>query len=262
MLAEHRDLPLGELTGQGPGRLAGGSDGDALERFGDHDRETEDGRRYGPDRGGLGRATGQSDPADVAGLLAQHLDPVGQAPQHALDGGPGDIGRRHVLQRQSEQLAGRVRQRRRPLPLQVRHEGDTLAPGRSTQSEPVELGQVDAEQFGGRDEVAGAVEGAHQRQEGTGRVGEAGDRAGRLVGLPLGRMYAVPLVPSEMTASPGFRPRPSAAAMLSPVPGAMAIPCGVSADDLVGGGDAGQVELVAEGELDQVLRYSLLVASK
>ena len=39
---------------------------------------------------------------------------------------------------------------------------------------------------------------------------------------------AVPLVPRETTTSPGRAPRPSAAAMLSPVPGPRIVPVGVS----------------------------------
>ena len=40
--------------------------------------------------------------------------------------------------------------------------------------------------------------------------------------------YAVPEVPIEVTSSPGSRPRPSAAPMLSPVPGASTAPVPVS----------------------------------
>ena len=98
------------------------------------------------------------------------------------------------------------------------------APGAARQREVVEALVVDAEQR--RDGVGhlGGVQRAHERQEPSGGVGEAGDGAsGSADGVSL-TVKAVPLVPRLSTRSPGRAPRPSAAAMLSPVPGPTTAP--------------------------------------
>ena len=87
---------------------------------------------------------------------------------------------------------------------------------------------VDAEQSAPHGEDPRGVERADQRQVAAGGVGEAGDQpVGSAAGV-VGDANAVPEVPIETTTSPG-QPRPSAAAMLSPVPGASAQPAGASA---------------------------------
>ena len=74
----------------------------------------------------------------------------------------------------------------------------------------------------------GGVEGAHERHVAARGVGETRDRPdGSAVGVG-DAAYTTPDVPSEAT-SPVVRPSPSAAAMLSPLPGPTGMPSGTPA---------------------------------
>ena len=77
-------------------------------------------------------------------------------------------------------VAGRVGKVRHALTVEVRHEHDTIGAGRGLERQVVEPVVVDAEQAGDRIGHFGRVERAHEREEATGRVGEPGDRAGRI----------------------------------------------------------------------------------
>ena len=88
-----------------------------------------------------------------------------------------------LRQRQPDELAAGVRQRRRPLTLEIRDEGDALAAGLGAQREPAQLVERDAEDLRSCHEIPGAVQRADQGQELAGRVRESGNGPGRLVGL-------------------------------------------------------------------------------
>ena len=150
------------------------------------------------------------DPLDRSAMLLQHPQAVGQAPQDALDRGPGEIGRHQVGQRQPDQLAGRRGQRRRPLPLQVGHEGQPLAARRGAEGQPGELGEVDVQQRA----VADRFRAAFSVQT-SGR--NAPVASAKPATVPVGSwvwcglvVKAVPLVPSETTAVPGGQPEAEA----------------------------------------------------
>ena len=125
------------------------------------------------------------------------------------------------------QLAPRVGQRRRPLALQIGHEGHPVAARLGAQRQPAQLVQADPEDARrwppGCGPRSGCRPGAGRRR--SRRRTRPPCRSVR--GSARARVNAVPLVPSETMASPAVTPRPSPPAMLSPVPGATAIPVGV-----------------------------------
>ena len=104
-----------------------------------------------------------------------------------------------------------------------------------------------AEEPGSDIDDPGAVDHAGEGQEAAGRVGEAADRAGRVGSRMVADAKAVPLVPKLMTSSSAVAPMPSAAAMLSPVPGPTGMPVGrPSAVRRLGGQVAGDLICAAD----------------
>ena len=76
------------------------------------------------------------------------------------------------------------------------------------------------------------------------------------------RVKAVPLVPSETTADPDSSPRPRPAAMLSPVPGAIAMPSGVWPTTSAGSATRGRSIIRPSASSTRSSRYLPLAGSK
>jgi hypothetical protein len=75
-------------------------------------------------------------------FLLHHLQPVREAPQDPLDARPSNVGRGEIAQRDADQLAGRVWQRRRALTLEVGHESQALAAGGALSARPANSSEL------------------------------------------------------------------------------------------------------------------------
>ncbi len=195
----------------------------------------------------------QEDPLHLDAAGAQYVQGVRAVAEHALDGRPGQVLGGHRLGPQAGQGAGRVRQRGRPLAVQVGEQHQPVRAGGGLHGEVAEALQVAAEQGGGGAQHLGGVQGGDHRQVAAGGVGEGGDQPG---GVHHGL-----LVDRE--------DRPGAAERDHRVPGAEAeaergghVVPGAGRDQQALGGVAGgfggaehvrQLQLVAQGQFDQVL---------
>ena len=116
-------------------------------------------------------------------------------------------------------MSQRPRGGRGPFAVEVGEQREAVGAGDRAQRQFRESVVVDPEQPGAEREHPRRVDGAGEPQEAAGGVGEAGDRAGAVSDGVGGTIEATPEVPIESATSPGRRPSPRAAAMLSPVPG-------------------------------------------
>ena len=126
-------------------------------------------------------------------------------------------------------------------------------PGSALRRSALSSVERDPQQLRGGHEVAGSVEGADQRQECPGRVGEPGNGPGRFVGLlvALGEGGATGAQRDHRLA--GGQAEAESAGHVVTGPRGDGDPVGGVADDLVRRGYPGQLELVADRPPDQVL---------
>ena len=173
-----------------------------------------------------GAAADQQHPLRPGALRDQGVEAVGQPAQQPLDRGAGQVSpgsrspaaaraapRWRPAGSASARPRGTARGRARPRPRG--------RPGRAATSSA----WSDAEHPRGGVEHPGGVERAHQRA-GTGRWRRRSPATipdGSAAGTSA-TANTVPEVPIETTTSPGSAPTPSAAAMLSPVPGPRTAP--------------------------------------
>ena len=115
--------------------------------------------------------------------VSQRVDAFEQVAHDAFDRGACDLLSGHVGAKAGEG-AGRIGPVRGPLAVEVGDEHDAAGAGLGGECERVETVVVAGNSEQPRDCVGGfgGVEGAHERQELAGRVGEAGDGAGRICG--------------------------------------------------------------------------------
>ena len=151
----------------------------------------------------------------------ERVEAVEQAAHHALDRRACELlaaSRRCAVPRRTRsRRAGSACARRRSTARAT----TPPAPGAASSASASRRVVVDAEQPRDRVGDLGRVERAHERQEATGRVGEARDRAGRRRRSACrSRRRRCPTCRARSRRRPVASPTPSAAAMLSPVPGA------------------------------------------
>ncbi len=148
--------------------------------LGQHDGHPEHGGRERPHAFRLCGPSDEQHPAYRDAVGADGVQADRQPAQHALDGSAGQVLRGHVRAAQAVYRARRVRQVGGALAVEVRQQCQAAGPRVGREREPVEPGEVDTEELGGRGEHPGRVERAHQRQEAAAGVGEPGHGAARV----------------------------------------------------------------------------------
>ena len=88
--------------------------------------------------------------SDAHALGEQGVEADGQAAQHALDRGTGEVPRGRGPESQAVHGAGGERPVRRPLPLEVRDDDEAVGACRRVEGERRELALVDAEEIAPR----------------------------------------------------------------------------------------------------------------
>ena len=176
----------------------------------------------------VGRAAGGAADEEHR-AVAPSSGPSASAPASRLQTTPSTAARASwagvTSVRKPGQHAGRVRPVRRPLAVEVRDEDEAARSGRRLERQRVEPGVVDARAAAPPRRSpwsrswcrpAGGSGRSHRRSRPPCRSDRLPARSETV--------NAVPLVPRLRARSPGRRPRPRAAAMLSPVPAATGIP--------------------------------------
>src|SRR5699024_8571587 len=155
----------------------GSTEGDVLGGRGHLHGDVEDGGGGGAHGLGAGGAADEKDSADRDTDVGHGGKPVGQAEEHAFDGGAGHVLRGHVRAGEVVQGAGRFGQFGGAFPVQGGQEYKAVGSGWGGQGQTVEPGRVGAEHAGRGTEHTCGVECGHERQVAAGGIGESADGA-------------------------------------------------------------------------------------
>ncbi len=127
--------------------------------------------------GGTAGGTADEEHGSMGRFGAERIGPGEQIAHHALDGGPGELGRCHVGA-QARQDARGIRPVRRPLAVEMGDEHEPTRAGGRLERQRVEPRLVHPEQTGDSVGHLGRVHSADERQIAATRVRKTGDRSG------------------------------------------------------------------------------------